>query len=244
MNNAYVYQHVRLDTNEVFYVGIGTKCKGPNDYQRAHRITRRSVFWNKVFAKAGRAVEIVMDNIDVHQAKQKEIELIFFHGKRTTGAGPLVNLTDGGDGLFGYQMTDDHKKKIGAKNKNRKRTPEEIEQNRITHIGRKHSPESLEKMRIISTGKRHSQATKNMIRAQRIGVKRSPETIEKMRIGLTGKKHSPESCAKKCKLVLNMETGVFYESASEAAKSINLSISKLSNRLKGWANNNTSMAYV
>ena len=37
MENAYVYQHIRLDTNEVFYVGIGTH-KYKNDFQCANRL--------------------------------------------------------------------------------------------------------------------------------------------------------------------------------------------------------------
>jgi hypothetical protein len=43
---------------------------------------------------------------------------------------------------------------------------------------------------------------------------------------------------------INTETGIFYDSIGEAAETIGLSISKLSNRLSGWAKNKTSFAYA
>jgi hypothetical protein len=99
-------------------------------------------------------------------------------------------------------------------------------------------------MRTISTGKKHSQETKDMIRLQRLGIKRPPEVIEKMRMAAKGKKKSIESTLKKQRPVINLETGIYYDSVGDAALSIGLSISKLSNRLRGWAKNNTQMAYA
>jgi hypothetical protein len=37
---AYLYKHIRKDTNEVFYVGIGSDV----DYSRAHTRHKRSSF--------------------------------------------------------------------------------------------------------------------------------------------------------------------------------------------------------
>jgi len=32
INKHYLYQHIRLDTNEIFYIGIGTNSKIKNKY--------------------------------------------------------------------------------------------------------------------------------------------------------------------------------------------------------------------
>ena len=44
---AYVYTHTRLDTNEVFYVGIGTQ----DNYKRASRSHNRTNYWNNIVKK-------------------------------------------------------------------------------------------------------------------------------------------------------------------------------------------------
>lgn len=46
----YLYRHIRLDKNEVFYVGIGTKFKS-HSYGRAKDKINRSDFWKRVVSK-------------------------------------------------------------------------------------------------------------------------------------------------------------------------------------------------
>lgn len=44
----YVYRHRRLDTNEIFYIGLGTKYpKEVTTFNRAHATKDRSNFWKK-----------------------------------------------------------------------------------------------------------------------------------------------------------------------------------------------------
>ena len=46
---AYVYEHVRLDTNKVFYIGIG----GDNlNYSRAKTTAGRNAFWYHIIKKS------------------------------------------------------------------------------------------------------------------------------------------------------------------------------------------------
>ena len=59
MKKAYVYTHTRLDTNEIFYVGIGRQ----DNYIRASRVARRSVFWKNIVSKTGWKVDIIYDNL-------------------------------------------------------------------------------------------------------------------------------------------------------------------------------------
>jgi hypothetical protein len=161
MGNCYVYQHVRLDTNEVFYIGIGS---GRN-YERANRISRRSNWWNKIVAKAGRRVEIIVDNISWDEACQKEQELILKYGRRDLGKGTLVNMTNGGDGVTGIVMTEEHKRKIGQANKGGK-----------GWTGRTHSEETRRLLSKINKGHKYH-----------LGKKLSEQTKNKIRETLTGK---------------------------------------------------------
>ena len=89
---AIVYTHKRLDTGEVFYVGIGKSEK------RAHSSKRRGKFWNDFTKNHSYTVEITHRDIIWEEACSIERYLISFYGRRDLGEGCLVNMTDGGDG--------------------------------------------------------------------------------------------------------------------------------------------------
>ena len=50
-----IYQHKRLDTLEVFYIGIGKKSN------RAYSKQRRNKYWNSIVNKVGYQVEIIQE---------------------------------------------------------------------------------------------------------------------------------------------------------------------------------------
>lgn len=83
-------------------------------------------------------------------------------------------------------------------------------------------------------GKRHSEEVKEILRMTHLGKKHTIEHRQKV-----SQNHA------KCmaKLVVNLETGIFYESCSEAARSINAPISTLKSRLNGSLINNTPFRY-
>jgi hypothetical protein len=112
---AYIYRHIRLDKNEPFYIGIGSDNNGK--YSRANRKTYRSDFWNKVIEKTDYRVEIIDDDLTWGEAKEKEMWWIKFYGRRNIGSGPLVNLTDGGDGMAGWKASDETRKKLSETRK-------------------------------------------------------------------------------------------------------------------------------
>lgn len=95
MNNAYVYRHRRLDTNKIFYIGIGVK----SNYKRSLETRSRSVFWHNVNNKTKIRVEVVQDNLTWTEAGELETLLIELYGRSDLGLGPLVNHTDGGGGI-------------------------------------------------------------------------------------------------------------------------------------------------
>jgi hypothetical protein len=89
---AYVYRHIRLDTNKVFYVGIGNDLK----YQRSKSKYNRNKHWHNVVNKTPIRIDILFDEINYEEAKNKEIEFISLYGRRDFGIGTLVNMTGGG----------------------------------------------------------------------------------------------------------------------------------------------------
>lgn len=95
----YTYLHTRLDTNEVFYVGIG-KSK---NYKRAYSKYNRNKYWKNIINVTKYKIEIVFESDSYDEVKQKEIELIKFYGRKDLGLGKLCNLTDGGEGTVNYK---------------------------------------------------------------------------------------------------------------------------------------------
>lgn len=106
-NKFYLYRHIRLDRNEVFYVGIGKKHKENfnnhnSEYRRAYAKGKdRSELWKKVTNKSKYRVEIVFESDNYNFIKDKEKEFISLYGRKNLGMGTLVNLTDGGEGTIG-----------------------------------------------------------------------------------------------------------------------------------------------
>ena len=91
---AYVYRHIRLDKNEVFYIGIGSDDSGK--YKRAYD-NNRSKFWKSIVKKAGYIVEIISEDwLTWEEACEKEKFWIIFYGRVDLRKGSLVNMTDGG----------------------------------------------------------------------------------------------------------------------------------------------------
>ena len=178
---AYVYTHTRLDTNEIFYVGIGLQ----DNYKRASFRYSRTKHWNNIVKKCWWKVDIVADKLTWEDACKKEIELIKKYGRVEVGTGTLVNLTDGGEGPLNRKVTDDTKRKISKSR----------------------------------TGKvTHSEETK-----RKIGHK---------------------SKGRNCKKIINTKTGFIYNSIEEAAISISVKRTYLSDRLTGRVKNETDFYYL
>jgi len=91
---AYLYRHVRLDKNEPFYIGIGSD----NNYERSNSHKYRNRYWENIVAQTLYEVEILLDNLTWDEACNKEIEFINLYGRADLNKGPLVNMTDGGEG--------------------------------------------------------------------------------------------------------------------------------------------------
>lgn len=108
----YLYRHIRLDKNEPFYIGIGTKCLNYGHtykriYSRAHTSSSRNSIWKRIVVKVGYEIEILMESDDYEFIKQKEIEFIALYGRLHINTGILSNLTCGGDASLGKPQTEE-----------------------------------------------------------------------------------------------------------------------------------------
>ena len=111
---AVVYRHRRLDTNEIFYVGIGKRKT------RAYSKSSRNKMWMDITNKTEYSIEILAEDLELEDAKELEIFLIQEYGRKILGTGKLVNITDGGDYSNtnqGKKFSYEHKQKISQAHK-------------------------------------------------------------------------------------------------------------------------------
>ena len=201
---AIVYKHIRLDTNEVFYVGIGSEKR------RAYSDYKRSKHWHSVVNKVGYKIQLLYEDIDWEKACKIEQELIKLYGRKDLGLGTLVNMTDGGDGRFGAKASDETKKKMSQSQKGlntwtKGHIPTNETRQKISNVLKeywKHNPkapmteEAKQKISKSLTGrpgtwigKRHSEESLEKMKAshgrgennKRYGQRNSIDTINKMR---------------------------------------------------------------
>lgn len=87
-----VYRHIRTDTDEVFYVGMGGKYRPKSK-------SSRNKHWQRIVDKNdGKFVsEILMDNLTFDQAVEKEQEFINLYGLKCLGEGTLCNFKNDGN---------------------------------------------------------------------------------------------------------------------------------------------------
>lgn len=100
----YVYAHVRKSDGRIFYIGKGHG-------RRVYSTHGRSDWWKKTANKHGVAFCFLQTEMCEDDAFLLEMWMI---AKFRTEGHPLVNLTNGGEGLHGYRMTDQQKAERSA----------------------------------------------------------------------------------------------------------------------------------
>lgn len=91
---ALVYQHIREDKNEVFYIGVSNNKIRP--YSKS-----RNKIWKNIVKKTTYKVEILHEDITIEECLKIEVELILKYGRIDLGTGSLSNMTNGGEGTHG-----------------------------------------------------------------------------------------------------------------------------------------------
>lgn len=225
INRFFIYQHKTADTGTVFYIGKGTLKKG--GFERAYVRKRRSKFWQAIVEKHGLVVEI-LESFDTESAAfEREKCLIALHGRRADG-GTLCNLTLGGDGASGVNVTQETREKLraavaGEKHPNwGKRLSEETCRKKSETM--KASPHSLK-------GKTLPDWWKQRIAATKVGEMNPMH-------GKRGAEH-PQSRA-----IVNASYGLVFESVTEAADFYGMKMKTLYNQLTGHRPNKLNLEFA
>lgn len=182
LNNNDVYLHRRADTGEVFYVGIGVSG-------RAKSRSGRTDHWKNIVAKHGLHIEYVERGVSRERAIDAETSLIALIGRVHDGSGPLINITDGGEGCpgrdKGKKLSLEHRAKLAA-----------------AKIGVKQSPETVAKRTSKVKGQKRTEAQRKVF--SEIAKNRSEEHFKKISDALRGKPIS-ESHRKAIQKARNVE---------------------------------------
>ena len=159
---AVVYKHTRMDNGLPFYIGIGKTIR------RVKSKKYRNNYWHKIVSKHGYNIEILHTDISWEQACELEKLYIKQYGRSDLGLGPLVNMTDGGEGIsnmsiesrkkisnsrIGKKLSDETKSKIGESSRKRHITQETREKISKIHKNKVVSDSSKKKMSKAKKGK-------------------------------------------------------------------------------------------
>jgi hypothetical protein len=264
MKKFYVYIHCKPN-GDPFYVGKGNGKRSHDFYHG------RSNWHKRVVAKIGgkEHVKIYVRNCDSEQqAHEHEIWLIAYgrvHGW------PLVNMTDGGEGTSGLKrgpLSQERKNQISKWNLLH---PEIIKKAQESNIGRKLSPEHCailmesNKTRTLSSETLKKMSLAAILRFSTVahpnlGKSLSPEVCAKIsnsRLGLRVGPLSAEHCANISaaktgkhgnnpmkRPVLHAQSGIFFDSVSDAARHYGYGQSTLSRWLTTCRNNPTCLVFA
>lgn len=177
----YVYEHRRLDTCAVFYVGKGSGA-------RASCTQGRNPHWRNVARKAGWSERIAFRTSDEELAFLAEQELIRRH--KMIGS-PLVNQTDGGEGMSGHKFSPEvisrrseaqrgqKRPTVSEKLSGRPKSPQHRQRLADAHRGMKASDQARERMSLARKGRPSSM----------LGKKHTAEARRKIGSAVSGEKN-------------------------------------------------------
>jgi len=203
----------------------------------------------------------ILELVDSKLLNEKEVYYINLFKSFNSEFG--LNLTSGGDSRGAF--SEESKKRCSIaqmgnkKNLGKKRSIETRKKMSEWQIGRVMSEDAKEKIRLHAKsrisprlGKKHSDETKNKIRLKALNMsietklkisnsrksyKASNETRGKLKLKRIGRKPY-------CKIVIDINTGVFYDSVEEVANLYLLSKRKLWKMLSGEQTNKTSFIHA
>ncbi len=207
---AYLYRHIRLDKNEPFYIGVGGLDTIDEEYSRAYDKRGRNKIWRNITKKTKYEVEIVLDNLEREESLLKEVEFIALYGRIDLETGTLANLTNGGEGGKGHIVSEQVREYL-----------------RSIYIG-KPRPEHVKKA-MNRLGWNHSKKSKEKI-SNSLKGENNP---------FYGKKQPKWVKDKSSKPVINIETGIFYDSIKEASSTTTFKYDYFKSMLNGGRKNIT-----
>jgi hypothetical protein len=248
-NDYVVYFHRNpIKDNIIFYVGMGAP-KRPFDMHG------RNTIWKNYVKKYGKpVVEIYKSNLTMTEALHLETHFIKFYGRRRLDSnGILINMKYGSEGMSGYKHTEETRKKIskafaGTNGINTgKKHPEAVRRNMsLAKKGKKWSEKQREEYE-NSSRKRPPKKTWEIVNGVKIGWGRygqsnSVEARRKIGLANKGKVVSEEARRKMSetrkkiqtfsKKIIDVDSGMIYNSIGDAALAFNVNMKTLSNWLR------------
>jgi hypothetical protein len=204
-NIFYVYAHYKADTGEIFYIGKGRDNRA---YQKK-KTDGRSEWWHRIVNKHGYTIKLLHENLSSEDALAKERELIQYYGRQDISTGPLINLTDGGEGGLNVGELTRKKRSISVKKTTddinyRKELSQRVKSQWDNNPERKQRVSEIVKAKLASDDARRKlservkkQWEKDLARKERMrewAKNRviTPEYREKLRIGAQKRLQNPE----------------------------------------------------
>lgn len=115
---------------------------------------------------------------------------------------------------------------------------------RLINLGKKISDETKLKMSIAGKKRKHSEESRKKMCLSQKGHSVSEQTKLNISKANKGKKRTEEQLLKKQKIILNIETGIYYYGIQSASDSINMDKNNLASRFRGVVKNNTPLICV
>ena len=192
LGQFYTYLLKRPD-GRPFYVGKGN-CRGfriEEHYKEALSNREGNYKVNvirKIWRNGGQVdYEIVLFGKDEKIVFEKERELIKFYGRMDNGKGILTNMTDGGEGIYGFVFSEESRRKMSEarkgciKSEETKRRMSDIKKG--THLSeetKRRKSEVIKRDKNPFFGKSHTEETKRKISEARKGKTLSEEHKRKI----------------------------------------------------------------
>lgn len=167
MERKYIV-YIHTCPNSKVYIGI-TNRKPEIRWNNGKGYTYNLHFWHAIQKYGWDNIkhEILFEGLTEDEAKNKEKELIAKYKSNNGKYG--YNLTEGGDGTYGYKHTDKTKEKcrqarLGKTpwNKGKHTTEEAKEKSRLSHSGKHHTEQTKEKIRQGMLGENNPMYGKHM----------------------------------------------------------------------------------
>ena len=150
-NRFLVYLHIKETNGEPFYVGKGSK-------RRSTSKCGRNKWWQRIVDKYGYDIIILEEGLTNDEALEREVYWINRIGRKSLNAGPLVNMTDGGEGT--PNMPQESRDKIAIAMSIRVVSEETRLKMSISRTGVKRTEEEKLHLSIIMKGKPMSTNTR------------------------------------------------------------------------------------